>query len=316
MTNSWSNAYLCENPAVCPSSLTNGVNKYYGTNFGGATPLPTAAPDPRFLGVSQVLTAGYSNYDALTVQIRHSLKYGFQGQFGWTWSHALQDGTVYNPYNLAFGYGNASYDSRNTYVSDLIWSEPFHFSNAIEKAVLGGWTFGMKFYVYGGFPFSGSDSKITAQINSAGGTGSILPEVIDPNIARTCTAILGSGQTPCYTPSQFETYNLSSGVATPVQTTFGETGPNTFRGPGYFDIDTQVSKKFFIKEKYSFEFGAQAYNTLNHPNFGNPSASVTAGSSMGTTSSNVAPTTSPYGSFQGASLVSGRILVVTAKFSF
>jgi hypothetical protein len=313
ITNSWANAFLCETTAC--ASLSNGVNKYYGLNFGGATPLPTVAPDPRFLAVSQILTSGYSNYDALTVQIRHSMKYGFQGQFGWTWGHALQLGTVYNPYNLGLGYGNASYDARNTYVADLIWTEPRKF-HGVEQALLGGWTFGMKFYVYGGFPFSGSDSKISAQINSAGGLGSLLPEVIDPTIARNCTAVVGTSTPPCYTPSQFETYNSTSGVNTPVQTTFGETGPDTFRGPGYFDIDTQLTKKFFVKEKYVFEIGAQAYNTLNHPNFANPSASVTAGSTMGTTGSNVAPTTSPYGSFQGASLVSGRIMLVTARFSF
>jgi hypothetical protein len=314
ITNSWSNTFLCE-VSSC-ASLANGVNKYYGTNFGGATPLPTVAPDPRFLGVSQVLTAGYSNYDALTVQIRHSMKWGFQGQFGWTWSHALQLGTVYNPYDLQLGYGNASFDARHTFVGDLIWTQPRKFGNHLEQAALGGWTFGMKFYVYGGFPFSGSDSKIAAQINSAGGTGSILPEVIDPNIKRVCTSVVGTADIPCYTPNQFETYNSTSGLNTPVQTGFGETGPNTFRGPGYFDIDTQLSKKFYFKEKYVFEVGAQAFNTLNHPNFSNPSASVTAGSTMGTTGSNVAPTTSPYGSFQGASLVSGRIMVVTAKFSF
>jgi hypothetical protein len=314
MTNSWANGFLCETSSC--ASLSNGVNKYYGTNFGGTTPLPTVAPDPRFLAVSQVLTAGYSNYDALTVQIRHSLKYGFQGQFGWTWSHALQLGTVYNPYNLGLGYGNASFDSRNTFVGDVIWTEPHKFASHLMQAAIGGWTFGAKFYVYGGFPFSGSDSKIAAQINSAGGTGSLLPEVIDPTIKRVCTAVVGSSDTPCYTPSQFETYNSTSGVATPVQTGFGETGPNTFRGPGYFDLDTQLTKKFFFKEKYAFEIGAQAYNTLNHPNFSNPNASVTSGSTMGTTGSNVAPTTSPYGSFQGASLVSGRIMVLTAKFSF
>jgi hypothetical protein len=128
--------------------------------------------------------------------------------------------------------------------------------------------------------------------------------------------VVGTSPPPCYTPTQFETYNSTSGVNTPIQTDFGETGPNIFRGPGYFDIDTQLTKKFLIKEKVAFEFGAQAYNMLNHPNFANPNASVTSGSTMGTTSSNVAPTTSPYGSFQGASLVSGRIMVVTAKFSF
>lgn len=313
MTNSWSNAFLCETSAC--ASLSGGVNKYYGTNFGGATPLPTVAPDPRFLGVSQILTAGYSNYDAMTVQIRHSMRWGFQGQFGWTWAHALQLGTVYNPYNLGLGYGNASFDARHTFVGDLIWTQPHKFASHVLQTALGGWTLGMKFYVYGGFPFSGSDSKIVAQINSAGGTGSILPEVIDPNIARSCTAVVGR-DTPCYTPNQFETYNSTSGVATPVQTGFGETGPNTFRGPGYFDIDSQLTKQFRFKEHYVFEVGAQAYNTLNHPNFSNPNASVTSGSTMGTTGSNVGPTTSPYGSFQGASLVSGRIMVVTARFSF
>ena len=308
MTNSWSNGFLLLG--------SNGLNATYGTNFGGATPLPTAAPDPRFLGVSQILTAGYSNYDGLTVQLRHSMKYGFQGQVGWTWSHALQDGTVYNPYNLGLGYGNSSFDARQTWVSDLIWTEPHKFSNRFVQGALGGWTFGMKFYFYTGFPFSGSDSKISAQINSGGGLGSLLPEVVDPHIKQSCTAVVGSTDTPCYTPSQFETYAVSSGVGTPVQTDFGETGPNTFRGPNYFDIDTQLTKKFFIKEKYAFEFGAQGYNTLNHANFSNPNASVTSGVTMGTTGGNVGPTTSPYGSFQGASLVSGRLLVVTAKFSF
>jgi hypothetical protein len=305
LSNTWANAYLL---------LTNGTNKYYGTSFGG---LPTAAPDPRFLTVTQVLTAGYSNYDAMTVQIRHSMKWGFQGQVGWTWSHALGLSAVDNPYNLAFGYGNQSFDSRHTIVSDLIWNEPHKFANPILKAALGGWTLGMKFYFYTGFPFSSSDSKIDAQINSGGGTGGTpLATVIDPKIQTNCTAVVGSPTPPCFNATQFMTYNSTSGVATPIQTNFGETGPGVFRGPGYFDIDTQLSKKFFVKEKYVFEFGAQAYNTLNHPNFGNPSASVTAGATMGTATTDVGPTTSAYGSFQSASLVSGRILVVTGRFTF
>ena len=87
-----------------------------------------------------------------------------------------------------------------------------------------------------------------------------------------------------------------------------------FRGPGYFDIDSQLSKKFFIKERFAFEIGGQFFNILNHPNFGNPTASITSGS-LGTTSSTLAPPTSPYGSGQGA-IVTGRVIVVTAKFSF
>jgi len=305
MSNTWSNSFLLLG--------SNGQNKYYGTSFAG---LPTSAPDPRFLTVTQVLTAGFSNYDAMTVQLRHSMNWGFQGQVGWTWSHALGDGTVYNPYNLAFGYGNQSFDVRHAIVSDLIWNEPHKFANHALQTALGGWTFGWKMYIYTGTPFSSSDSKINAQINSGGGTGTTpLATVIDPNIQTNCTAVHGTSATPCFTVNQFETYNSTSGVAAPIQMDFGGTGPGVFRGPGYFDIDTQLSKKFYFKERYAFELGAQAYNTLNHPNFNNPTASITSGS-LGTTTGLIGPPTSPYGSGQGASLVGGRILVVTAKFSF
>jgi hypothetical protein len=62
------------------------------------------APDPRFLSVSQVLTTGYSNYEAGSLQIRHSFSYGFTGQFGWTWSHDMGIVAVANPHNLGLGY--------------------------------------------------------------------------------------------------------------------------------------------------------------------------------------------------------------------
>ena len=307
LSNTWSNSYLL--------LASNGLNKYYGTDFGGATPLPTAAPDPRFLTVTQVLTAGYSNYDAMTVQLRHGMMWGFQGQIGWTWAHALDDATVIDPYNLGMGYGNATFDARHAIVSDLVWTDPHRFTNGILRTVLGGWNFGLKMYIYTGRHFTSGDSKIAAQINSGGGTGTApYATVIDPTIPTVCTAIHGSSTPPCFTTAMFETYNSTSGVATPIQTGFGETGPGVFEGPGYFDLDTQVSKKFFIKERYAFEIGSQFFNVLNHPNFGNPTASITSGS-LGTTSSDIAPPTSPYGSGQGA-IVTGRVIVVTAKFSF
>jgi hypothetical protein len=67
-------------------------------------------------------------------------------------------------------------------------------------------------------------------------------------------------------------------------------------------------------ERAKFAIGAQTYNILNHPNFLNPSGSVTAGA-FGKITSTATPPTSPYGSFQG-SAVSGRVLVVTGKFTF
>ena len=156
---------------------------------------------------------------------------------------------------------------------------------------------------------------MSAQINSGGGSSqTFLATVVDPGINPVCTAVHGSSTPPCFTTSDFETYNTSSGVNTPMQMNFGGTGPGVFRGPGYFDVDTNLTKKFLLKEKYAFEIGGQFFNVLNHPNFSNPTASITSGS-LGTTSGDLAPPTSPYGSGQGA-IVTGRVIVVTARFSF
>jgi hypothetical protein len=64
----------------------------------------------------------------------------------------------------------------------------------------------------------------------------------------------------------------------------------------------------------NFELGGQFAITLNHPIFSNPMAAITSGS-LGAASGAVAPLTGIYGSGQGA-LVTGRVIVVTAKFSF
>jgi hypothetical protein len=72
----------------------------------------------------------------------------------------------------------------------------------------------------------------------------------------------------------------------------------------------------FKNESMTFQVGAQAYNVLNHVNFGQPGNSASNPNTLGVISSDIGPPTSPYGSSQSASLVSGRILVVQARLVF
>ena len=126
---------------------------------------------------------------------------------------------------------------------------------------------------------------------------------------------------PCLTASEFETYSATSGAGTAIQTNWGNVAPNSFRGPGYFDIDAQISRNFQIKEKLSFTLGIQAYNALNHANFALPTGSASANTvsvssgSLGLITSTLGPPTSIYGTGQGAS-VSGRLAVLTGRFTF
>jgi hypothetical protein len=115
--------------------------------------LPSAAPDPRFATVTQATILGYHNYDGVSVQVRHAMSRGFMGQIGYTWSHSLQFGTIYDPNNLRLGYGNSGLDTRHNLTADILWNMPRLKNSLLERAV-GGWNVGAKVYAYSGRPFS------------------------------------------------------------------------------------------------------------------------------------------------------------------
>jgi hypothetical protein len=175
-----------------------------------------------------------------------------------------------------------------------------------------GWTLGLKMYLYSGAPFSVTDSKLPAEINSS---QSITSPIADLLVSSQTAANCGKPavNAPCLTKADFATY-YKSPISAPLQKDWGNIAPDSFRGPGYFDIDTQITRDFRFAEKATLTLGTQMYNVLNHANFANPSGSLSSGA-FGTITATVGPPTSIYGSFQGAS-VSGRIIELTGRFTF
>jgi len=297
---------------------TVNANMYTGaagvTRYGGGyAGLPTAAPDPRFLSVTQFYNNGISNYDSLSIQFRHSFSYGLTGQINYVWSHTLGTVAYENPFNLSNSYGSLNFDSRHKLTGDVIWTQPHKFQNKMVDTLAHGWIIGAKLFLYSGSPFSATDSKIPSQVNSAGGVITPLADLLAAgDVNANCGKVaVNSG---CLAKTDFATYSATSGVKSPIQTDWGNIAPDSFRGPGYFDMDMQISRNIPIRERMSFEFGIQAYNVLNHANFANPSGSISSGA-FGTITSVIGPPTSIYGSFQGAS-VSGRVMVLTGRFTF
>jgi hypothetical protein len=66
-----------------------------------------------------------------------------------------------------------------------------------------------------------------------------------------------------------EYFNTAAFVPATIGT-FGNIGRNSLRGPGYADVDTSVFKNLFTGERVSAQFQAEAFNTFNRVNFGNP----------------------------------------------
>ena len=66
----------------------------------------------------------------------------------------------------------------------------------------------------------------------------------------------------------------SSVIMPPDLNSFGNMIKNVFDGPGYWNVDFSVAKRQKFTERFTGEFRAEAFNILNHPNFGNPSAGL------------------------------------------
>jgi hypothetical protein len=277
---------------------------------------------------------GISNYNGLSLQYRRAFSYGFQGQLGFTWSHALDDvsnggaGEFYsscsgcsfaslsNPV-LSQNYASADYDIRRSVQADLIWDMPFKFGNKILNNTVGGWTLSGTFIFRSGMPFTIFDSNLPgllAGTNIFTSIGAACIFCTETGMPATTTAAYlpsscssGAVNTPCFNASQF--------VPSGSETTFGNVGRNSMFGPGYQDINFTLLKSFRVKERLKFSVGASAYNLFNHPNFWTPNANIANPTGFGSLTSTAIAPTSAYGSFQG-SAVSGRVLVVTGRFNF
>jgi hypothetical protein len=298
----------------------NGMNAFAkGTPFGGLPVTAANAPDTRFGVVTQLTNGASSNYNGLIASFTRRVTKGFTGTLSYTYSRAfdvisnagidpystnqLGDSLRYqvDPNNRRLNYGRADYDFPHVVNFNYVWELPF-FS---KSRWLGGWIVSGVLFSRSGEPYSVVNSSIpgkrmgnytaTGALVLADFLGGSVPACNDPD-------------KPCLLGSQF--------AGTFAQPDFGNLDRNAFRGPSYFDTDLSVKKTFRIRGEngLSLTLGANAYNILNHPNFGNPDNSLTSGT-FGTIQTTVTPASSPYGNFQGAA-VSGRILQLEMQVKF
>jgi hypothetical protein len=202
-------------------------------------------------------------------------------------------------------YSNSDSDARHNLTANYVWELPYKFQNKFEEGALGGWQLAGTFFYHSGFPYSALTTE-----------GSLLniPGPVEPIAAD----FIGGPTANCSSPGNFFSPNqclsASQFLTAGQQTNFGNVPRNSFRGPGYFDTDLNITKNFNITERVKFQMGANFFNVLNHPNFNAPVNNVTAGNFGQILSTAVQPTT-PYGSFQQAG-VSGRLTQVTGKIIF
>lgn len=252
-------------------------------------------------GSALVADYGYANYNGLVATIQHRLSSTFSLLANWTWSKCLNINDASGDYagssvedtnNINLNYGPCGSDYRNVENVSLVARSGFHFGNRMATLVLNNWELAPLMHVQSGGPMtitSGADTSLTD-------IGQDRPNVV-PGVAPYHEVSFRNAKTE----GTREYLNPAAFTDVTVPGSYGNESRNEFRGPKTFDLDTQISRVFPVHESLALELRLEAFNVLNHPNFGG-------------VDTNFAHITSTFGQVSSAS--GARVFQGAVKFTF
>src|SRR5215510_10420346 len=220
-----------------------------------------------------------SNYHALQMAVNRRFTHGLYIKSAYTWSRAInmadEDGanlaSWHSPSQFYRNRAPAGYDRTHMFTFGYAYELPFGkgkpwvSDSRVGSAFLGGWQINGIFSAYSGTPFT-----VTADGASCNCPGNQqTADVIGP---VKITGNPGAG-TPYFDVLAFR--DPSSTLAT-GQFRYGTTGRNTLRGPGYWNLDFSLFRRFSLTERFKLDFRTEAYNIFNHPQFANPGGNVSS----------------------------------------
>lgn len=246
--------------------------------YAALSPASPYDPSKGLGNITEYNSIGSSHYNALWATLTRSFTNGFEFNTSYTWSKSTdltslntQGIILQNSYDPASNYGLSDFDARNRWVFSGIYAIPYG-HNLLTK----GWQTAAIVQMQSGNPLT---VETTSALN--GTVGTVRPDVL--GAVHTEKVRLGSGiiqylpQALCYTPKAGCLFS-SDGKH------FGDLGRNAIIGPGFEDVDFSLQKDTTFHQRYTLEIRADAFNLLNHPNFGQPintmsigNGSVTAG---------------------------------------
>ncbi len=297
ISGSWVFSRALHLPVFTDGNLNETTNTKTYTYPGGSTfTVPFYTSANRLNATGPILTGRSvvnSLYNSFVLNIRKRIQHGVEFNINYTLSKAEDDGQVagtngtfngtdytIDPYNQKGMWALSDLDQRHRFSANVVWKPEFaqRWTNKPAKFIVNGWVLAGIFTAATGQPITGLISGTPAGAIDGGLTGGMV----------------NNSGTP---PSTYEDPSVPR---------------NHYAGPGYWDIDTRVSREFTYKERYKFSLVGEAFNLLNHTNI--LGVNTTQYSLSGTTLSPVATFLTPTVTSNG--LVGARQLQVSARISF
>jgi hypothetical protein len=207
--------------------------------------------------------AGMSNYNALWLTLRKSLRGGLEVNTTYTYSKSMDENSqsangIQDNTNPAGSYGLSDFDVRHHFVLSGTWTLPFH-GNRLKD----GWLIADVTQIQGGNPLN-----VVTGSTYSGASGNIRPTLL----ARPSTGIhkaLANFNIPYIVGTSCLTATPGCNFLTPT-IGYGTMQRNSLTGPGFSDTDVSLQKTTRIAESVNFVLRMDAFDVLNQANFGNP----------------------------------------------
>ncbi len=258
------------------------------TGGGAGYPINFFQSNPYAAGsaTGQLVSSGYSNYNALQIDLRQGNWHGLQYDANYTWSHSLgvasnnQWTGAFNAFtlrNLAKSYGPTLFDLRHvvhangTYDLPLGRGRQFLNHNGLLDKTVGGWTVGSIMTYQTGEPAQLAGQYGTYNDYADGGV--TLHDVTASQLQKSVGVYRVPGQTfanlinPKYLAST--TGGGANSHYISPNTTPGTIGQVLYlHGPHQFYQDISLTKAVPIHDSLKFRLQAAFLNAWNHPVFG------------------------------------------------
>jgi Carboxypeptidase regulatory-like domain/TonB-dependent Receptor Plug Domain len=238
---------------------------YVGSHAGRLLELSAidaAAFNPNFTYLYLYRNGLTADYNSLQLQFKRRVTRGLTALAAYTWSHSIDYGS--QNYDYQYFRGNSDFDVRQSFSAAFSYDLPGVHQSRVLDLVSRHWGLDGRFSARTSFPVTlqGNTTVDPATGQSYyGGLNLVAGQPLYTYGAQ-CAAVYGNGL-PCpggraINPNAFSI--PASG--------YGDAPRNFVRGFGAWQMNSAVRRDFFLTERFTLQFRAEAFNVFNHPNFG------------------------------------------------
>jgi hypothetical protein len=267
-------AHLINNDQPGPGTL-QPRRPYPTATFLPGTVIPTSVVSTGLTfpvsTVNMLENTAQSWYDAGYLTIRRRYSNGLTLLANYTYSKNLSDAPDFRSpmFESSIAQNNSDLnaekgpgcDVRHRFVASIVYDIPALGQSRRIRTLTRNWRVSTLYQVQSGFPFTVSVYGDTANAGTVVGENPIRANA-------TGQPVFGPG-----TRNTTEWLNPAA-FATPAAYTFGNLGRNTVYGPGMQTMDLALTRDFTLAERLRLEMRGEAYNALNHSNWGTPNRFV------------------------------------------